>query len=107
MTYTTEVIKHPIEMETRQRVLMTLETEESRSSLDMKQYVMPKKGSGFSWAFCFSSATVYTSEMESTAHTHTQTTTNTQVDVLSCHEKTQVRIFSFLLLLANSLPCLN
>lgn len=52
------------------RVLMTLETEESMSSRDRKLYVMPKKAaSGFSWAFCFSWLTVYTSVMESTAET--------------------------------------
>lgn len=48
---------------------MTFETEESRSSLDMKLYVMPKKASGLSWAFCFSWLTVYTSVMDSTAET--------------------------------------
>lgn len=54
---------------THHRVLMTFETDESRSSLEMKLYVMPKKASGFSWAFCFSWLTVYTSLMESTAET--------------------------------------
>lgn len=54
-----------------QRVLMTFETEESRSSLEMKLYVMPKKASGFSWAFSLSWVTVYTSVMESTAETET------------------------------------
>lgn len=49
------------------RVLMTFETSESRSSLEMKLYVMPKKASGFSRDFCFSWFTVYTSVMESTA----------------------------------------
>lgn len=52
-----------------QRALITLETEESRSSLETKLYVMPKKASGFSWALCFSWLTVYTSVMESTAET--------------------------------------
>ncbi len=54
---------------THQRVLMTFEKEESRSSLEMKLYVMPKKASGFSPAFSFSWLTVYTSVMESTAET--------------------------------------
>lgn len=56
---------------THQRFLMTFETEESRSSLEMKLYVMPKKASGLSWAFSFSWLTVYTSVMESTAETKT------------------------------------
>lgn len=61
-------------MQTHHRVLMTFETEESRSSLEMKLYVMPKKTSGFSRAFCFSWLTVYTSVMESTAEAKNRTT---------------------------------
>lgn len=61
-------------MQTHHRVLMTFETEESRSSLEMKLYVMPKKTSGFSRAFCFSWLTVYMSVMESTAETKNSTT---------------------------------
>lgn len=51
------------------RVLRTLVMEESRSSLETKLYVMPKKNSAPSWAFCLSWLTVYTSVMESTAET--------------------------------------
>lgn len=48
---------------------MTLVMEESRSSLETKLYVMPKKNSALSWVFCLSWLTVYTSVMESTAET--------------------------------------
>lgn len=48
---------------------MTFETEESRSSLETKLYVMPKKASGSSRAFCFSWLTVYMSVMDSTVET--------------------------------------
>lgn len=54
---------------THHRVLMTLVIEESRSSLETKLYMMPKKSSALSWAFSFSWLTVYTSVMESTAQT--------------------------------------
>lgn len=54
---------------THHRVLMTLVIEESRSSLETKLYMMPKKSSALSWPFCFSWLTVYTSVMESTAET--------------------------------------
>lgn len=46
---------------------MTLMMEESRSNLEMKLYMMPKKNSALSWALCLSWLTVYTSVMESTA----------------------------------------
>lgn len=71
--YSNHLTAHPLYalVWTCHRVLMTFETEESRSSLEMKLYVMPKKASGLSWAFCFSWITVYTSVMESTAETKT------------------------------------